>query len=396
MLNFAKDLAAALDALRRHAILFLLGVTIVALALLGRSWLDAHDTSLRLQATLAAQQKTITDADQRQSTRDAQLTQTLAQISAAKQKVQTPTQAAAALTQAIPQLIAGGPAGRTLPSPITIELPTASSKGNIPAQVSRSAGPEASGPAGSSTDLQSANSQLEADVTNSSKGATVPDGAPGATKLATASTTISSAAKYPWTALKSQLAKLGLGRAAGSSTNKDLENREGSVGSEKGSVASKNAPGTAASQTGASSPGNSLANNSTQSGSSTRSSAQTNSPPGSTANAQSNNLSSTPINSSSMTAAANSQSGPPPAIIRVPQEDLKPLYDAVEDCQVCQAKLSAAQGDLSDEKTKFAAATAQRDAAISAARGTFWKRASTAAKWIAIGAAAGAVLARYH
>jgi hypothetical protein len=101
-------------------------------------------------------------------------------------------------------------------------------------------------------------------------------------------------------------------------------------------------------------------------------------------------------NSTVTAAAASSQSGPPPAVIRVPQEDLKPLYDAVEDCQVCQAKLTAAQGDLSDEKTKFAAASAQRDAAISAARGTFWKRASTAAKWIAIGAAAGAVLARYH
>ena len=80
----------------------------------------------------------------------------------------------------------------------------------------------------------------------------------------------------------------------------------------------------------------------------------------------------------------------------MPREDLKPLYDAVEDCQACQAKLAAAQGDLSDEKTKFTAATAERDAAIAAARGTFWKRASTAAKWIVIGAAAGAVLARYH
>jgi hypothetical protein len=87
---------------------------------------------------------------------------------------------------------------------------------------------------------------------------------------------------------------------------------------------------------------------------------------------------------------------PPPAIIRVPQEDLKPLYDAVEDCQACQAKLTAAQGDLTDEKTKFTAATAERDAAIRAARGTFWTRTRTAAKWIIIGAAAGAVLSRYR
>ena len=80
----------------------------------------------------------------------------------------------------------------------------------------------------------------------------------------------------------------------------------------------------------------------------------------------------------------------------MPQEDLKPLYDAVEDCQACQARLTAAQGDLSDERTKFAAATAERDAAIRVARGTFWTRTRTAAKWIIIGAAAGAVLSRYH
>jgi chemotaxis protein histidine kinase CheA len=424
MLNFAKDLAAALDALRRHVILFLLGVTIVALALLGRSWLDAHDASLRLQATLAAQQKTITDADQRQSTRDAQLTQTLAQISAAKQKVQTPTQAAAALTQAIPQLIAGGPAGQTLPSPITIELPTGSPNGNIRAEGSRSAGIL---PAGSSADPQNANSQLEVGVTNSSAGATVPDGAPNEAKSATPSATISSAAKYPWTALKSELAKLGLGHVAqpgevqpgGSaaaqkspsqtdaaekhSGNKDTENRQGSVTSQKGNPASRNAQTTSASQPGASAPGNSSTNSSTQSGSS----AQTSSPPQSAASAQSTSSSTlsnsatqtnstTNTNSATTGATADLQSGPPPAIIRVPQEDLKPLYDAVEDCQTCQAKLAAAQGDLSDEKTKFAAATAQRDAAITAARGTFWKRAGTAAKWLAIGAAAGAVLARYH
>ena len=393
MLNFAKDLAAALDALRRHAILLLLGVTIVALALLGRSWLDAHDASLRLQATLAAQQKTITDADQRQSTRDAQLTQTLAQISAAKQKVQTPTQAAAALTQAIPQLIAGEAAGQTLPSPITIELPTDTGNQKISAADSRSAGQSC--PAGSPALRKTRTSRLEAGATNSSSGASSPGRRaaqrPGSSKISTA-------AKYPWTALKSQLAKLGLGHATESSTSKDLENREGSVESQKGSAASKNAQSGTTSQVGVSPSKNNSANGSTQSGSS----AQTSSPPQSAPNAQGNSSSTqtnstTQTNSAATAAAPSLQSGPPPpAIIRVPQEDLKSLYDAVEDCQVCQAKLAAAQGDLSDEKTKFAAATAQRDAAISAARGTFWKRARTAAKWIVIGAAVGAVLARYH
>jgi hypothetical protein len=369
MLNFANDLAAAIDALRRHAILFLLGVTLIALALLGRSWLDAHDASLRLQATLAAQQKTITDADQRQSTRDAQLTQTLAQITAAKQKVQTPTQAAAALTQSIPQLIAGTSGGRTLPSPITIDLPTeiapssTTAAGNSAAEIVKSADDANSSTAENYTSTKSV-------VTN-----------PGNSK-----TNSGAAEKYPWTALKLELARLGLGHATQSATYKDKENREGITGSEKGNVPTGNAPGALATQSG----GNASTNNSMQSGSS----AQTKSPPNSGANARGNSQSAQ-MNPSSASGAAT-QAGPPPAIIRVPQEDLKPLYDAVEDCQACQAKLSAAQADLSDEKTKFTAATTERDAAIAAARGTFWKRASTAAKWIAIGAAAGAVLSRYH
>jgi hypothetical protein len=373
MLNFANDLAAALDALRRHAILFLLGVTLIALALLGRSWLDAHDASLRLQATLAAQQKNITDADQRQSTRDAQLAQTLAQITAAKQKVQTPTQAAAALTQAIPQLIAGGLGGQTLPPPITIELPTAEGNGNTSVGGSRSAGIL---PAQSSTNSQNKSSQTEAgseEVNSATTSATNSSAASGSSK-------ISSAAKYPWTALKLELAKLGLSHATESSANKDLENREGSA-------RSKNLQGNVTSPTSVSESENSSMQPTSNS--------KTNSPSQSVANALST-LSSTQTGSAATTSTAGSQSGPPPAIIRVPQEDLKPLYDAVEDCQICQAKLTAAQGDLSDEKTKFAAATAERDAAIAAAHGTFWKRARTAAKWIAIGAAAGAVLSRYH
>lgn len=376
MLNFAKDLATALDALRRHAILFLLGVTLIALALLGRSWLDAHDAGLRLQATLAAQQKTIVDADQRQSTRDAQLTQTLAQITSAKQKVQTPTQAAVALTQAIPQLIAGAPGGQTLPLPITIELPRASSADGR----ARSAVPEGSRLADPSVKSENENGLTEVGAANPSSATN------SSAANSTNSNTNSGSTKYPWTALKLELAKLGLRHATQSTTNKDSENREGIATSQNGSAALKITQGSASSPAEASGAGNP----STQS----VSSAQASSPPKSGANPQGNS-SSTQTNSSSMS-GSGTQAGPPPAIIHVPQEDLKPLYNAVEDCQACQAKLAAAQGDLSDEKTKFTAATTERDAAIAAARGTFWKRARTAAKWIAIGAAAGAVLARYH
>jgi hypothetical protein len=391
MLKFFTDLASALDALRRHAILFLLGITIVALALLGRSWLDAHDAAARLQATLAAQQKTITDADQRQSTRDAQLTQTLAQISAAKEKVQTPAQAAAALTQAIPQLIAAGPSGQSLPSPITIGLPSATSAS---ATNSSAASQNVSAAGSSATPANSATTNTNSDPSLKS----------------------SSATKDPWTAMKLELARLGIGHATQTAPNrsgaagpsgdsgaktqvpakKDLENREGSSASQKGSTAGKSPPGSAATQSAASASGNVA----TQSASN----AQTNSllttganTQGSllTTSAQTNSAAQSVVNVQGETSSTQTNAAPP-AVIRLPQADLKPLYDAVEDCEVCQAKLTAAQGDLADENAKFAAATAQRDAAISAARGTFWTRARTAAKWIVIGAAAGAVLARYH
>lgn len=261
MLTIFTELSAALDALRRHAILCLLIVAVVALALLGRSWLDAHDAQARLEASLAAQQKAVADADQRQSTRDAQLQQSLAQINAIKQKVQTPSQAATALTQALPQLVAGGAAGHTLPSPITIELP-----------------------------------QTPATTVNSTGNSTAANAAPSAPAMPGA------LQGDALTSLKSQIAKL----------------------------------------------------------------------------------------SSPAQLPANQQGTAPPAIIRIPQDDLKPMFDAVEDCQACRAKLAAAQGDLADEQTKFNAVSAERDIALKAAHGTFWTRARHAAKWFLIGAAAGA------
>jgi hypothetical protein len=79
----------------------------------------------------------------------------------------------------------------------------------------------------------------------------------------------------------------------------------------------------------------------------------------------------------------------------LPAADLKPLYDFALDCKACQAKLSAAQSDLTDEKTKTAALTKERDAAVRVARGgSVLRRIARAAKWFAIGAAAGAIAAK--
>lgn len=63
----------------------------------------------------------------------------------------------------------------------------------------------------------------------------------------------------------------------------------------------------------------------------------------------------------------------------VPRADLKPLYDFTLDCQACRARLSAAQSDLADEKTKTAVLTKERDAAQ---------------RVVFLGAAAGAIAAK--
>jgi len=97
--------------------------------------------------------------------------------------------------------------------------------------------------------------------------------------------------------------------------------------------------------------------------------------------------------------ASSSSAGPPdapkPQQVLIPAEDLKPLYDFGLDCKACQAKLAASQGNLSDEKTKTAALTKERDDALKAAKGgSALKRIARAAKWFAIGAAAGAIAAK--
>jgi len=72
--------------------------------------------------------------------------------------------------------------------------------------------------------------------------------------------------------------------------------------------------------------------------------------------------------------------------VRVPSADLKPLFDYVQDCRACQAKLAAAQQDADDERKKNAALTTERDAAVKVAKGgTVWSRTFRVVKWVAIG-----------
>jgi hypothetical protein len=81
--------------------------------------------------------------------------------------------------------------------------------------------------------------------------------------------------------------------------------------------------------------------------------------------------------------------------VNFPAADLKPLYDFAVDCKACQAKLVGAQADLADEKLKSQALGRERDDALQAAKGgSVLRRIARAAKWFAIGAAAGAIAAK--
>ena len=81
-----------------------------------------------------------------------------------------------------------------------------------------------------------------------------------------------------------------------------------------------------------------------------------------------------------------------PASILIPQLDLKPLYDSLQDCRACAIERDTAKKDLADEQAQVAALTRERDAAITAAHGgNFWSRLKQAAKWFAIGAATAAI-----
>jgi len=93
--------------------------------------------------------------------------------------------------------------------------------------------------------------------------------------------------------------------------------------------------------------------------------------------------------------ASKSQTPGPSAKVQLPAEDLKPLYDFAVTCKECQVQLASVQANLKDEQAKTQAIGRERDTALRAARGgSVIHRIVRAAKWFAIGAAAGAVAAK--
>ena len=254
--------------------------TVAILASLGvggitaRSWLEAHDARLQMQATLNAQQQLIAAAQQREQQRATELKDTLAQIAELKRQVQTPQQ----IIRELPQYLA-------LPHPIQL--------------------------------------------------------APGG------------AVQPPF---------------------------PGGTHAQQGSGAGAVAPAPASLPDAQAHPTNAPA----QSAASTSASDNSNVPPASKASAPASPGANVPVQSGASAAPT----------VEFPVTDLKPLYDFVQDCRACKAQLDAARADLTDERARSAALAKERDAAIKAAKGSFWSRLTRNAKWFAVGAGAGFVLSR--
>lgn len=94
-------------------------VALVAIAIVGGSWLGAREEGIRLKATLDAQNDVIADAGKREAAREAALKDSLIELEDLKKRTQTPQEVVRQLPQVLP-----------LPQPITFNLPAALAQGD--------------------------------------------------------------------------------------------------------------------------------------------------------------------------------------------------------------------------------------------------------------------------
>lgn len=81
--------------------------------------------------------------------------------------------------------------------------------------------------------------------------------------------------------------------------------------------------------------------------------------------------------------------------VKLPNEDLKSLFDFAADCRACKLELETARANLADEQQKSTALTRERDEAVHAARGgSFTTRVRRAGKWIVVGIITGVILTK--
>ena len=72
---------------------------------------------------------------------------------------------------------------------------------------------------------------------------------------------------------------------------------------------------------------------------------------------------------------------------KIPVQDLKPLFDFVQDCRACDAELDAAHKTAVDDSMKIKTLTSERDLAVRAEKGSFWHGVRQDMIWFAFGMA---------
>ena len=127
-----------------HVVAFAIAITValVAIGLVTDAWLSARRSSAQLATTLVARNATIAQAAAREEQRNTQLESALAAVASQKTKVQTPAQAALAISSVLP----------TLPLPIAIHnlpdlnVPTDNATGTAKPSGTSADTPQASSP----------------------------------------------------------------------------------------------------------------------------------------------------------------------------------------------------------------------------------------------------------
>lgn len=74
---------------------------------------------------------------------------------------------------------------------------------------------------------------------------------------------------------------------------------------------------------------------------------------------------------------------------KLPLQDLKPLFDFVQDCRTCNADLDSTRNKEIDDSVKMAALTREMDLAARAEKGSLWRRIRHDVVLFAFGAMAG-------
>ena len=327
----------------RHLLLAFSAGALLALSLF--SWLESRADRARLAATLETQKQLIAAIASREQDRASELKSTLDEIAALKRDTQTPQQILRALPQYLP-----------LPQPITfapsapaIQQGTAASGQGI-----SPSGNSSAPPSGSPASPSPGNSASEFPGSLSNSPATPPSGNSSSPSPAPLSN-LSAASPSPGNSFS----------ASSASSVPPVPRISSSTSRVKSSLAHLESQ---------------ISNLDSQASGSP------------SAPEQGSNPSENP-SASLPKSPAPPNSSPRSAVI--PAADLKPLFDFVQDCRACQSQLATARANLQYEQSRSAALTHERDAALQAAKGgSFWRRLKRNTKWLALGAAVGALLAR--